>query len=63
MFEETLTERAKDKLALLGQSGILQNAYVAGGTAAALQIGHRVAVDFDFFTAEEFVPSVFSAEL
>ncbi len=63
MFEETLTEGAKDKLALLGQSGVLRNAYLAGGTAAALQIGHRISVDFDFFTAKEFVPSVFSAEL
>jgi len=28
--------------------------YLAGGTALALQIGHRVSVDFDFFTAKEF---------
>lgn len=28
--------------------------YLAGGTALALQIGHRISVDFDFFTAKEF---------
>ena len=28
--------------------------YLAGGTALALQIGHRISVDFDFFTSEPF---------
>jgi predicted nucleotidyltransferase component of viral defense system len=28
--------------------------YLAGGTALALQLGHRVSVDLDFFTANEF---------
>jgi len=28
--------------------------YLAGGTALALQIGHRVSVDFDFFTEKDF---------
>ena len=50
MFEETLTKGANDSLAILGRSGILKDAYLAGGTAAALQIGHRISVDFDFFT-------------
>lgn len=38
-------------------------AYLAGGTAVALQIGHRISVDFDFFVTNEFVPAVFSADL
>jgi len=63
MFEETLIKGAKENLALLGGSGILRDAYLAGGTAAALQLGHRISVDFDFFTPKEFVPTVFSAEL
>ena len=28
-----------------------------GGTAIALRLGHRVSVDFDFFTAESFAPA------
>lgn len=28
--------------------------YLAGGTALALQIGHRDSIDFDFFCSEEF---------
>jgi hypothetical protein len=63
MFEETLVKGAKGILAVLGRSGILQDAYLAGGTAAALQLGHRISVDFDFFTAKEFVPKVFSHKL
>ncbi len=63
MFEETLVKGAKKNLALLGESGILQHAYLAGGTAIALQLGHRVSVDFDFFTIEDFVPKTFSVEL
>lgn len=63
MFEETLIKGAKENLALLGRSGILKDAYLAGGTAAALQLGHRISVDLDFFTTREFVPGVFSVEL
>lgn len=63
MFEQILIKRAKENLALLGRSNIFKNAYLAGGTAVALQLGHRISVDFDFFTTEDFVPKVFSAKL
>ena len=63
MFEETFVKGAKDILALLGRSGILQEAYLAGGTAAALQLGHRISVDFDFFTTKEFMPKEIFAAL
>ena len=63
MFEETFVKGAKDILALLGRSGILQETYLAGGTAAALQLGHRISVDFDFFTTKEFMPKEISATL
>lgn len=63
MFEEALVKGAKGNLELLGKSSILKDAYLAGGTALALQLGHRVSVDFDFFTTKEFIPKVFSAKL
>jgi len=63
MFEQALTKRAKENLAVLGRSKILKDAYLAGGTAVALQLGHRISVDFDFFTTEDFVPKMFSAKL
>ncbi len=54
MFEEVLSRSTKESLALLGKSGILNDAYMAGGTALALQIGHRFSRDFDFFSIKEF---------
>ena len=45
---ESLTPKGKElfpKLASLGKEF-----YLAGGTALALQLGHRQSVDFDFFT-------------
>lgn len=54
MFEEVLPRNTKSALALLGKSGLLKDAYLAGGTALALQIGHRISVDFDFFIKKEF---------
>lgn len=54
MFEEVLPKDAKSALAILGESGLLKEAYLAGGTALALHIGHRISVDFDFFTRKEF---------
>ncbi|OGN09934.1 MAG: hypothetical protein A3J46_03470 [Candidatus Yanofskybacteria bacterium RIFCSPHIGHO2_02_FULL_41_11] len=54
MFEEVLPGNAKRALAVLGESGILDDAYLAGGTALALRLGHRVSVDLDFFSKKEF---------
>ena len=54
MFTKTLSKNASGTLALLGDSEILKDAYLAGGTACALQIGHRVSLDLDFFTDFEF---------
>jgi hypothetical protein len=36
---------------------------MAGGTAAALQLGHRISVDFDFFTPKTFSPRSFATAL
>jgi len=54
MFEEVLSKDAKKSLGLLGQSGLLNSSYLAGGTALALQLGHRYSYDFDFFTPKKF---------
>lgn len=54
MFEEVLPKDTKSALAILGESSLLKEAYLAGGTALALHIGHRISVDFDFFTKKEF---------
>ncbi|MBI2017705.1 hypothetical protein HYS92_01495 [Candidatus Daviesbacteria bacterium] len=46
MFTNTLSKNASGALALLGKSGILNKGYLAGGTACALQIGHRISYEF-----------------
>ncbi|MFH0764496.1 MAG: nucleotidyl transferase AbiEii/AbiGii toxin family protein [Candidatus Omnitrophota bacterium] len=54
MFEQVLPGNTKKILALLEKSEIIQKAYLAGGTALALQLGHRVSYDLDFFTRQKF---------
>ncbi|MEK9179433.1 MAG: nucleotidyl transferase AbiEii/AbiGii toxin family protein [Patescibacteria group bacterium] len=54
MFPGTLSQHAKNTLALLGKQDFLKSAYMAGGSSLALQLGHRISVDFDFFTDTEF---------
>lgn len=46
----------KKKLALLPNLKFLKESsfYLAGGTALALYIGHRISIDFDFYTPEGF---------
>ena len=59
MFEETISKQSSKNLALLGSSKILNNAYLAGGTALALQLGHRISYDLDFFTEKKFKAQIF----
>jgi hypothetical protein len=47
MHEEVFTPNARKLFPLLAQ---FKGFYLVGGTALALQIGHRVSVDFDMFT-------------
>lgn len=63
MFEEVLIKDTKEHLALLGRAGILKDAYLAGGSGCALQLGHRLSIDFDFFTSKKFESHVVSSEL
>lgn len=54
MFESVLPQAAQAALAVLGKSGVVKDAYLAGGSALALQFGHRQSVDFDFFSPHMF---------
>ncbi|MBU2109397.1 nucleotidyl transferase AbiEii/AbiGii toxin family protein [Patescibacteria group bacterium] len=59
MFEEAISRQTAKNLEILGKSKILKNAYLAGGTALALQMGHRVSYDLDFFTDKKFKAQIF----
>ena len=54
MFEEILSAQAKRDLEALKSSPLVNNFYLAGGTALALYLGHRQSFDLDFFSKEEF---------
>lgn len=57
MHEEALTKIGVGLFPRLGQ---FQKFYLAGGTALALQIGHRLSADFDLFSEEKLSPRLLS---
>jgi len=63
VFEQVLPGNTKAILAVLEKSEIIQKAYLAGGTALALQLGHRISYDLDFFTQEEFDEQILLPEI
>ncbi len=54
MFKNILTEEQIKLLPLIKLFS--KNFYLVGGTAIALQIGHRRSIDFDLFTEKSFNP-------
>jgi hypothetical protein len=52
MHYEALDEKRRALLPALG--AFKKEFYLAGGTALALHVGHRVSIDFDFFTEKDF---------
>jgi len=50
MFLGALSDKAKEIFPKLSN---FNDFYLAGGTALALQIGHRMSVDFDLFSGED----------
>lgn len=54
MFTKTLLPDTFRAIQLVSDVTEIKQAYLAGGTALALQIGHRISVDLDFFTRHEF---------
>jgi hypothetical protein len=51
-YESAATPACRQALALLQQQQFIKDFYLAGGTALALQIGHRISADLDWFSAE-----------
>ena len=65
MFTKTLLPDTFWAIQLISGIAEIRNAYLAGGTALALQIGHRISVDLKFFTGQELneVKCLYSAEV
>ena len=54
MYGTVFTQASQNALAVLGKSGLMSGAYLAGGSGLALNFGHRYSEDFDFFSDKEF---------
>lgn len=54
MYAEVITEKTQQFLESLDKTRIIKDFYLAGGTALALQYGHRKSKDFDFFSLRNF---------
>ena len=57
MHLEALSDEAK---AVWGKCHFLEGFYLAGGTALAMQLGHRISVDLDFFSEESIKKTLLS---
>lgn len=53
MFFETLYPKTKELFDKLVEFKLLSNFRLVGGTALALQIGHRKSIDLDFFNPDK----------
>ena len=63
MHPKVLSSDAWKTVRRLRSEGALESWTLAGGTALALQIGHRYSEDLDFFRGESFAPERLAVEL
>lgn len=54
MYLETIDTKSRNNLLLLNTKKLLNDFYLAGGTAVALHLGHRISYDLDFFSNKNF---------
>lgn len=54
LHKETLTPDTLALIQKLQSDNFFENFYLVGGTGLSLQIGHRISIDIDLFTRENF---------
>lgn len=57
MFVNVLSPATRQNLATIASTALASRFYLAGGTAVALHLGHRLSYDLDFFTPERSFPA------
>ncbi len=62
-YWQTVTPVMRELLEFIGQQSFSQQFYLAGGTALALQSGHRRSIDLDFFSETDEVLPQTQAEI
>lgn len=63
MYQEVINAETKRVLEALSKIEEWPNFYLAGGTALALQLGHRRSIDLDWFSSESFSVSQLKKDL
>ncbi len=63
LYKNTVAQSILDLIKLLCKSNCLNDFFLVGGTALSLQIGHRVSIDLDFFSASSFDVQALDDEL
>jgi hypothetical protein len=58
IYWDTISPSMRRVMNVFGGSQIGASFYLAGGTALALQLGHRRSVDLDFFSSSEDIPTI-----
>ena len=58
MFEDVLNTKAREILIRIAAVTNSEGFYMAGGTGLALQMGHRISEDLDFFKNISFDPNL-----
>jgi predicted nucleotidyltransferase component of viral defense system len=61
-FAEGLPKKQINVLKALGPHMVSKGFYLAGGTALAMHLGHRISVDLDWFTPQSFKDSLLLAQ-
>ena len=55
---ETVSDEMRRVMRVFSRAKVSDNFYLAGGTALALQLGHRRSFDLDYFSPSEDIPSI-----
>jgi len=63
MFTKAILPDTLRALKLVSKIDIVKKSYLAGGTALALHLGHRISEDLDFFTQQELDEKILLNEL
>jgi hypothetical protein len=63
MYQEVINAETKRVLETINKIKEIGNFYLAGGTALALQLGHRKSIDLDWFSQKEFDVDILKKDL
>jgi len=63
IYENAIPKTTRALFELLNNEIKSQKFYLAGGSGLALQIGHRISEDLDFFTSIHFKPNILARYL